>query len=172
MVTLQTTRHTAHIFHVPRTQFFSCARGSRFLRVLKVIPSHPCFTAACLMHSCPHISLHCLPHFHPLRRPLLCCSILRRVHTLPALCKEGCALADWPNILFSQLMDPSVLTAGSDMWEEGAHRRLTSTGWNSQCVNLYVQEKTHKIPGLLSAPFVSLVHKYCGVTRNQSSNRV
>ena len=55
---------------------------------------HPCFGALCLTHSFPHLSPHRVLHLHPVRRLLLRCSILRRVHPLP-LCKEGCASADW-----------------------------------------------------------------------------
>ena len=49
----------------------------------EVIPSHACFIAPCLMHSCPHPSLH----FSGTG-----CS-LQRVHQPLALRKEGCSLA-------------------------------------------------------------------------------
>ena len=62
----------------------------------KVIPSHPCFTAPCVTHSCLRTSPHRFLHVHPVRRLLLCRSSLRRVHPQP-LCKEGYALADWLN---------------------------------------------------------------------------
>ena len=58
------------------------------LRVVKVIPSHPCFVALCLTHLSPRHSLHRFLHLHLVRLPLFRCSILRRVHPLP-LCKEG-----------------------------------------------------------------------------------
>ena len=35
------------------------------LSFLKVTPSHPCFTAPCLMHSCPQSSLHFFPTLAP-----------------------------------------------------------------------------------------------------------
>ena len=57
-------------------------------------PSHPCFAAFCLTHSFPHHSPHRFLHLHPVRRLLLRCSILRRVHPVP-LCKESCTSADW-----------------------------------------------------------------------------
>ena len=53
---------------------FSCPRGSRCLRYSvecslcvsqKAIPSHPCFVAPCLIHSCPHISPRPFLHFAP-----------------------------------------------------------------------------------------------------------
>ena len=77
-----------------------------FLRVSKVIPSHPCFTAPCLTHSCLRTSLHRFLHLRMVRPRLLRCYILRCVHPLPP-CKEGYALADWLNNPLSQVTSPS-----------------------------------------------------------------
>ena len=77
--------------------------GLQFLRVLKVIPSHSCFTAPCLTHSWRQASLHRFLHLHLVRLPLLRCYILRCVHPMPP-CKEGHALADWLNDPLSQVM--------------------------------------------------------------------
>ena len=79
------------------------------MRVFEVIPSHPCVRALCLTHLSPHHSPHRFLHLHPVRRLLLRCSILRRVHPLP-LCKEGCSLAPWLNSPLSQIASPSLLS--------------------------------------------------------------
>ena len=81
--------------------------GLWFLRVLKVTPYHPCFTAPCLTHSCLRTSLHRFLHLHLVRLPLLRCEILRCVHPLP-LRKEGFALADWLNNPVTQVMSPNL----------------------------------------------------------------
>ena len=67
----------------------------------EVLPSHPYCVVRCLIHLCLHHSLHRFLHLHPVRRLLLRCSTLRRVHPLP-LRKEGCSLAAWANSLLSQ----------------------------------------------------------------------
>ena len=67
------------------------------------------------MHLSPYHSPHRFLHLHPVRQLLLCRSILRQVHPLP-LCKEGCALADWPNnphSLVSPARGPQVFFCGA-----------------------------------------------------------
>ena len=75
--------------------------GLWFLRVLEVIPFHPCFTSPCLTHSCLRTSPRHFLHLQLARLPLLRCFILRGVHPLP-LCKERHALAEWLNNPLSQ----------------------------------------------------------------------
>ena len=88
---VNSTPHRAHLSRATRA-CFSCARGSSsgaqlwtgsldclFLRVLNVIPSHPCFTAPCLTHSLSsHFSTPFL-HLHLVRLHLFRCYIPRRV---------------------------------------------------------------------------------------------
>ena len=120
--------HRAHLTRATHA-IFSCARGSRWLSgvpvlsFLTVISSHPCFTAPCLARRCLRASRHHFPHLHPVRRPLLCCSILQRVHPLP-LYKEGYALAGWLNNHLSQVAasKPDQLT-----FEKGQVSARTST---------------------------------------------
>ena len=102
---VQTAHRTARIFHVTRTQFFSCARGSSSGAQLWTgsldcnLKSH---SISSMFHRTlldpqlsPHFSTPFL-HLHLVRLPLLRCDIPRCVHPLP-LCKEGYALADWLN---------------------------------------------------------------------------
>ena len=68
---------------------------------LRVIPSHPRFTAPCLPHSFLHFSSRLLLHLHLVRPPFLPCYILQCVHPLP-LCTEAC---------FGQFVEESTLTS-------------------------------------------------------------
>ena len=106
------SRATHAIFLVCKwLKFWSPARDrivrSWFLRVLKVIPSHPCVTAPCLTHSCVFTSRLRFLHLHL----FVCLSIvvitIDESNPLP-LCKEGCALADWLNNHLSRVMSPSL----------------------------------------------------------------
>ena len=95
---LNSTPHCTHLSRATHAFFLVCTWlkfwspaldrivGLQFLRVLKVVPSYPCFTAPCLTHSCLRTSLHRFLHLHLVRLPLLHWKILRGVHPL---CKEG-----------------------------------------------------------------------------------
>ena len=73
---------------------------------LQSIPSHPCFTATCLTHSCLRTCRHLFLHL--VRRPLLRCPIHRRVCPLP-LARRVYALADWLN---------SPLSHNTCLWQQ------------------------------------------------------
>ena len=50
-----------------KIEVFCCMQSVCFL---KIIPSHPCFTAPCLTRSCPRLSLHPFLHVHLVLLPL------------------------------------------------------------------------------------------------------
>ena len=99
------TPHRAHLSRATHVIFLVCTWlkfrspvldrifGLCFLRVLKVTPSHTCFTAPCLTHSCLRTSLHRFLHLHLVRPPLLLCCY---------------ALADWLNNPVSQVASPNL----------------------------------------------------------------
>ena len=91
------TPHRAHLSRAPQT---ICSRvhvdldrivGLSLLRLLKVIPSHPCFTAPCLTHSCLRTSLHRFLLWHLVRLPLLSLSYPSRCPSTATL-QEGLCL--------------------------------------------------------------------------------
>ena len=103
------TRNVSRVYvgHGSGARALDWILGLQFLRVVKVNPSHQCFTAPCLTHKCLRTSLHRFLHLHLIRLPLLRRSVRRRVHPLP-LCKEGYVLAEWLNNPLSQVMSPSL----------------------------------------------------------------
>ena len=89
-VCVDSTQHRAHFSRATHAIFLVCTWFKMFelccvLSFLTVTPSHPCFTAPCLTHSCLRTSLHRFVH---VRAHLLRCRM--------------CSLAVWLNSPLSQ----------------------------------------------------------------------